>query len=83
MNIQIKDHVGLSVEDTLKVVQNMLKNKPKEGSFDYLLETFGVFDNISKQPIIVRQTNTRKSDKSPIVISIEPHTPLGAVRQCK
>lgn len=81
MNIQVKDFVGLSPEDTLKLVTSLIDNrKPKEGSFDYGLETHGVFEfglgTKSDHPIQVNQTNIRKSNKSPIVIKIEKHIPL-------
>ena len=81
MNITVKDLIGLSVEDNLKLVRSLLENrKPKEGSFDYGFETHGAIGIVwgVKLPhaIQVYQSNKRKSDKSPIVITIEKHTPL-------
>jgi len=82
MNIQIKDFVGLSEEDNLKLVSSLLKNrKPKEGCFNYGFEThgaIGVVFGTNKLPhaIQVYQSNKRKSDKSPIIIKIEKHTPI-------
>lgn len=81
MNITIKDSVGFPAEDVLKLVRSLLDNrKPKEGSFDYGLETHGAMGIVVgiklNFPIQVRQTNIRKTCKSPIVISIEKHTPL-------
>lgn len=81
MNIQIKDSVGFSAEDSLKLVRSLLDNrKPKEGSFDYGLETHGAIGITMglflQHPIQVYQSNKRKSDKSPIVIVIEKHTPI-------
>jgi hypothetical protein len=81
MNISIKDSLGLSAEDNLKLVRSLLDNrKPKEGSFDYGFETHGAIGIVVgiklTHPIQVYQSNKRKSDKSPIVITIEKHTPL-------
>jgi hypothetical protein len=81
MNITVKDFVGLSAEDNLKLLRSLLDNrKPKEGSFDYGFETHGVFELISNlhldYPIQVYQSNKRKSDKSPIVVTIEKHKML-------
>ena len=81
MNIQIKDLVGFSADDTMKIVRSLMDNrKPKEGSFDYGLETHGaigiVFGLKLDYPIQARQTNKRKSDKSPIIITIERHRPI-------
>lgn len=82
MNITIKDLIGLSAEDNLKLVRSLLENrKPKEGSFDYGFETHGAIGIVVgiklTHPIQVYQSNKRKSDKSPIVITIEKHhTPL-------
>ena len=42
MSIQVKDKVGLSEIDVLALVQSLLRNRPpKDGSFDYGLETHG------------------------------------------
>ena len=81
MNIQVKDLVGLSAEDTIKFVSSLMDNrKPKEGSFDYGLETHGMFEFALgaklEYPIQVNQINKRKSSKSPIVIEIKKHIPL-------
>lgn len=81
MNITIKDFVGFSAEDNLKLVRSLLdKRKPKDGSFDYGLETHGVMGIVLginlPHAIQVYQSNERNSDKSPIVVTIERHTPL-------
>ena len=81
MNITIKDLVGLSEEDNLKLVRSLLDNrKPKEGSYDYGFETHGALGIVVgvklPYPIQVWQTNKRKSAKSPIMITIKQHTPL-------
>ena len=81
MNIQIKDFVGLSAEDNLKLVRSLLDNrKPKEGSFDYGFETHGAIGVVIgiklNHPLQVYQSNKRKTDKSPIIITIEKHTPF-------
>ena len=81
MNITVRDLIGLSAEDNLKLVRSLLENrKPKEGSFDYGFETHGavgIVDGIKlPHPIQVCQTNKRKSNKSPIVITLKKHTPL-------
>lgn len=83
MNIVIKDKVGFNNKDVLSLVDSLFKNRsPKEGSFDYGLETHGVFGvtlisgKILNYPIHVVQTNKRSSHKSPIHIVIERHTPL-------
>ena len=79
MNIQIKDLVGLSAEYNLKLVRSLLDNrKPKEGSFDYGFETHGAIGIVIgiklDYPLQVYQSNKRKTDKSPIIITIEKHT---------
>ncbi len=39
MNIKIKDYVGFSAENTVKLLNSLLeKRKPEEGSFDYGME---------------------------------------------
>jgi len=81
MNITVKDFIGFSAEDNLKLVRSLLDNrKPKEGSFDYGFETHGAIGITwgvkLPHPIQVYQSNKRKSDKSPIVITIEKHVPL-------
>lgn len=85
MTIKITDKIGISEELTLLLVQRLINNRrPKEGSYDYGLETHGLFDNIFdmdginriKSPIQVWQSNKRKSSKSPIEITIEKHTPI-------
>jgi hypothetical protein len=81
MNITVKDLIGLSAEDNLKLVRSLLENrKLKEGSFDYGFEIHGaigiVFGIKLTHPIQVWQTNKRKSNKCPIVITIEKHTAL-------
>lgn len=80
MNVQVKDKVGLSEIDVLALVQSLLRNRPpKDGGYDYGFETHGAI-GISlfngSNPIQVRQTNKRKSNKSPIIITIEKHTPI-------
>lgn len=80
MNITIKDYVGFSFEDNIKLVNSLIKNRqPKDGSFNYGFETHGVFGitlSITlNYPIQVYQSNKRKSNKSPIIITIEKHTP--------
>lgn len=81
MNITVKDLIGLSAEDNLKLVISLLENrKPEEGSFDYGLETHWEIVTVVgiklTHPIQVWQTNKRKSNKSPIVITIKKHKPL-------
>jgi len=81
MKIQINDRVGLNVHDTLKLVRSLIDNRPptEERNFDYGFETHGIFGITLMKlpyPIQVRQTNKRKSNSSPIVISIEKHTPI-------
>lgn len=81
MNIQVKDFVGVSLEDTFKLVNSLMENrKPAPCTFDYGLETHGVFPSDIPlkldYPIQVSQTNKRKSNKSPIVITIKKHTVL-------
>lgn len=81
MNITIKDNIGLSAEDNLKLVRSLLdKRKPKEGNFNYGFETHGAIGItggvILPHAIQVYQSNKRKSNKSPIVIIIEKHTPI-------
>lgn len=77
MNIQVKDKIGLSDVDVLALVQSLLRNRPpKDGSFDYGLEThgaIGVSIGVTGAPIQVYQHNKRISSKSPIVIVIERH----------
>ena len=79
MNITIKDLVGLSMDDNLNLVRSLMDNrKPKNDSFDYGFETHGsigaAFGIELKHPIQVYQSNKRKSNKSPVVITIEKHT---------
>jgi hypothetical protein len=80
MKIQIKDEVGLNEKICLQLATSLIENRqPKEGSFDYGLETFGVFGipNFTLDyPIQVSQTNKRKTGKSPIVITIKRHYPI-------
>ena len=81
MNITIKDSVGFSENENLKLVRSLLENrKPKDGSFDYGFETHGAlgitFGIELKHPIQVYQSNKRKSNNSPIVVTIEKHTPI-------
>jgi len=81
MNITIKDYVGLPPEDNLKLARSLLENrKPEDGSLDYGFETHGalgiVFGIKLPYPVQVFQSNKRKTEKSPIVITIEKHTPL-------
>ena len=78
MNIEIKDKVGLSEIDLIEVVNSLFKNRPpKENGFNYGLETHGAiglrFMSKLEHPIVVRQTNERKSNKCKIVIVIEKH----------
>jgi hypothetical protein len=81
MNIQVKDNIGFPIEDTIKLVDSLLRErKPKDGSFNYGLETHGMFGFALSikldYPIQVYQTNKRTSNKSPIVITISRHYPL-------
>lgn len=81
MNIKITDKIGLPFETVAQLTNSLIKNRPpKEGSFDYGFETHGAIGlYLGKRlefPIQVQQTNKRKSDKSPIHIVIERHTPL-------
>lgn len=84
MNIQIKDEVGLSATEVSVLVRSLLeKRQPKDGSFDYGLETHGMFEMFGitlgislPHPIQVFQSNKRKSDKSPIIITINRHRPI-------
>lgn len=78
MNIQVKDFVGFSAEDNLKLVRSLLENRqPEDGGFDYGFETHGAMGFTVgiklPYPIQVWQSNKRKSNKSPIVISIDRH----------
>lgn len=78
MNILIKDKIGLSENDVIGLAISLLKNRePKDGSFDYGLETHGAIgismSSTINKPIQVRQTNIRKNNNSPIHISIEEH----------
>lgn len=77
MNIQVKDKIGLSEIDVLALVQSLLRNRPpKDGGFDYGLEThgaIGVSIGVTGAPIQVYQQNKRTSIKSPIIIVIEKH----------
>lgn len=77
MNIQVKDKIGLSDVDVLALVQSLLRNRPpKDGSFDYGLETHGAIGislGCPSEPIQVYQQNKRTSIKSPIIIVIEKH----------
>lgn len=81
MNITIKDKIGLSAADNLRLVRSLLDNrKPKEGCFDYGFETHyavgGIFGDNIPHPIQVYQSNKRKSNESPIIITIEKHNPF-------
>lgn len=81
MTIKIIDRVGIDEVNSLILAQSLIKNRPpKLGSFDYGLETHGVFGlNLGVElnhPIQVCQTNKRKSASSPIEITIEKHTPI-------
>ncbi|MNK86386.1 hypothetical protein D3C87_1062970 [compost metagenome] len=77
MKIVIIDKVGLSERSVLEIATSLIKNRePEKGSFDYGLETHGAiglvdFSGDIKKPIVASQTNRRKSDKSPIEITIE------------
>lgn len=77
MNIQVKDKIGLSESDVLAFVQSLLRNRPpKDGSFDYGLETHGAVGislGCPSEPIQVYQQNKRTSIKSSIIIVIEKH----------
>jgi len=76
MNIQIKDHVGLTESECLALAQSLIRNRaPKQGGFNYLGESHGAIGitlgvNLP-YPIWVSQINNRKSDKSPIIIEIK------------
>jgi hypothetical protein len=81
MKITIIDKVGFSAKTNLNLVSSLLENrKPREGSFNYKLETHGAIDTTFgidlPYPIQVYQSNKRKTDKSPIVITIERHHKL-------
>ena len=83
MNIQIKDFIGFTAEDNLKLVRSLLNNRqPKEGGFDYGFETHGVIGLVIgigtklDYPIQVYQSNKRKTNKSPLVVTIERHRPI-------
>lgn len=77
MKIKIECNLAGSEEKWLQLALSLIKNRPpKEGSFDYGLETHGVLDWNTSYPIQVYQTNKRLSDKSPICIRIEKHTKL-------
>lgn len=78
MTIKINDSVGFTEEEVLQLAQSLLHNRrPKEG-FDYGLESHGaIFDPFMFKlpyPIVVCQSNKRKSNKSPIVIHIKKHS---------
>ena len=77
MNITIKDKVGLDEDLVFQLSLSLLTNrKPKEGSFDYGLETHGAICLTMldlEYPIQVWQVNKRTSNKSPIHIVIEKH----------
>lgn len=77
MNITIKDKVGLNEYHVTQLAISLLTNrKPKEGSFDYGLETHGAIGLTMLDlgyPIQVKQVNKRTSNKSPIHIVIEKH----------
>lgn len=77
MNITIKDKVGLDEDLVFQLSLSLLANrKPKEGSFDYGLETHGAIGLTVldlEYPIQVRQVNNRTSNNSPIHIVIEKH----------
>lgn len=79
MNITVKDSVGFDVQDTLKIIGSFTAKLP-DGKSDYKLQTFGIFEIMTNiklpYPIVVKQENKRKSDKSPIVISIKKHIQL-------
>lgn len=80
MNIKIIDKVGLATGTVVRIADSLLKNRPPEqGSFDYGLETYGVFEFLHddlEYPIQASQTNRRNSDKSPIEITICRHRPI-------
>lgn len=81
MNITIKDKVGLTAEENLKLAKSLIiKRPPQEGSFNYGFETHGalgiLFGFEWDSPIQVYQSNKRKSNKSPIEITIEKHRPI-------
>ena len=78
MKIKIDCKVDLPEDVCLDLAKNLLKErKPKDGSYDYGLITYGVFELTNlKHPIHVMQTNKRLSDKSPIHILIEKHVSL-------
>lgn len=81
MKIEIIDSIGFSPEDKLKLAMSLIENrKPIDGSLNYGFETHGwfgfVYGNKLNNPIQVYQSNKRKSNKSPIIIVIEPHTTI-------
>ncbi len=80
MNIQIKDYVGFNEDEIIQLVHSLITNrKPKDGSFNYGLETHGIFEIYMSDklphPIKVWQSNKRISSKSPIVIEKKKHNP--------
>jgi hypothetical protein len=82
MKIVIIDKMGLSADTVLEIANSLIKNRqPEKGSHDYGLETHGAiglvnFDGEIKKPIVASQTNRRKSDKSPIEITIKEFKPF-------
>jgi hypothetical protein len=77
MTIHIIDKVGFSETAVLKLAMSLLKNRePQGGTFDYRLESHGgCMGNDSgitlPYPIIVKQSNKRVSERSPIEIIIK------------
>lgn len=77
MRITINNKLDIAPERAMQLAQNLITRKTlAEGSFDYGLETVGLFDVFSNESIQVWQTNNRKSKKAPISITIEKHTPI-------
>lgn len=76
MKVTINDSVGFSESEVLKLAISLIENRPpKDGSFNFGLEshgTFGITVGINlPYPVVVRQSNKRKTAKSPIIIQIE------------
>ena len=77
MKISINCNLKINEEECLRLALSLIKNRPpKAGSYDYGFETHGVFDWNTPHPVQVYQTNKRCSNKSPICILIEKHTPF-------
>lgn len=78
MTIKIIDKVGVSAQDAMRLANYLLDNsKTGDGKFNYGGISLGsIFDtpiNISMpKPLWISQTNNRKSDSSPIEITIQP-----------